>query len=678
MVFIPSNDPPILKDIETASLVYGSLDAPTPISSGVAVTDPDSDSMVGATVQIGSGYQNGVDVLTFANTAKIKGTFDASTGKLTLTGNDSVSNYRSALRSVGFVSAGSNPIVGPRTILFQVNDGSSSNNLSNIMSRIVIVTNRGVPLLSGVPASTLAYQEKDAATSIAPTIAVVDADSVVLSGATIQIVGNYTPGQDRMTFVNSASVTSTFDIVAGTLTLTGTKTLAEYQTMLQSVAYSNGHNNPNTATRTVKFTVVDESANVSDSVTRDISITAVNDASVLSGIESAALTYVANTPATPISSTIAVTDPDSDSLAGATVQIGSGYQPGLDVLTFVNTSKIKGTFDASTGKLTLTGGDSVSNYRSALRSVRFVSSGVNPVVGPRTILFQVNDGSSINNLSNVMTRVVNVTRGFPPVLSGVSVNALGYQEKDPTTQIAPTILIADADSVTLSGATIQIVGNYTVGQDRLTFVNSASVTTSFDSVTGTLTLSGTRSLSDYQTMLQSVAYTNIHNNPNTATRTVKFTVSDEVANVSNSVTRDISITAVNDASVLMGIETTPLTYVANSPAAPISSTIAVTDPDSNSLTGATIRISGNYQAGEDILSFTNTLKLTATWNATTGTLTITGSDTVSNYRTALRSVMYRNSSVTPVQLTRTVSFQVSDLSGSALNSNIVSRDIKFA
>ena len=674
----PVNDPPVIYAVESTTLSYVINSPATPISPALLVTDPDSDNLSGATIQISSGYQSGADLLTFANTSKITAAFNAASGTLTLSGIDSVSNYRTALRSVALTSTSVTPVFGLRTILFQANDGSAANNLSNVATRTVNVVN-GVPsILAGVSATVLAFTERDPATVIAPAITISDVDSVNLSGATVQITGNYTTFQDRLAFVNSAGVTANFDSVTGTLTLSGSRTLAAYQTMLQSVTYQNIHNNPNTATRTVQFTVVDDTANLSNSVTRNVSITPVNDPPVIYGVEPAMLTYVTSSPATPISAALLVTDPDSDNLSGATIQISSGYQSGADLLTFANTSKITASYNATSGTLTLSGIDSVSNYRTALRSVAFVNSSLNPIYGMRTIRFQANDGSAANNLSNVATRVVNVVAGVAPVLAGMPATILAFTEKDPATVIAPAITVSDTDSVNLSGATIQITGNYTTFQDRLAFVNSAGVTANFDSVTGTLALSGSRTLAAYQTMLQSVTYQNIHNNPNTATRTVQFTVVDDTANLSNSLTRNISITPVNDPPVIYGVETTPLAYATNAPATAISPALLVTDPDSDYLTAASIRIASNYQSGQDILSFVNTSNLTATWNAATGTLTITGVDTVSNYRTALRSVMYRNTSATPSLLTRSVSVQVSDLSGGVLDSNLVTRSITIS
>ncbi len=75
-------------------------------------------------------------------------------------------------------------------------------------------------------------------------------------------------------------------------------------------------------------------------------------------------------------------------------------------------------------------------------------------------------------------------------------------------------------------------------------------------------------------------------------------------------------------------------------------------------------MTGNDASSQDVLSFINpasfTANITGTWNATTGTLTLTGSDTVANYQAALRAVKYQNTSQNPSALTRTVSFTVND------------------
>ena len=55
-----------------------------------------------------------------------------------------------------------------------------------------------------------------------------------------------------------------------------------------------------------------------------------------------------------------------------------------------------------------------------------------------------------------------------------------------------------------------------------------------------------------------------------------------------------------------------------------------------------------------MLAFADTGTITGSWDAVTGTLTLTGTDTLANYETALRSVTYQNASDDPSTLTRTV------------------------
>ncbi|HRX78374.1 MAG TPA: dockerin type I domain-containing protein, partial [Pirellulaceae bacterium] len=99
-------------------------------------------------------------------------------------------------------------------------------------------------------------------------------------------------------------------------------------------------------------------------------------------------------------------------LTGATVRIaiaqGSQFND-EDVLTFMDTAKIKGFWDRNTETLRLVGTDTVANYQTALRAVKYQNISPAPAiphVGTRTILFQVNDG---NHTSNAATRDIRVS-----------------------------------------------------------------------------------------------------------------------------------------------------------------------------------------------------------------------------------------------------------------------------
>ncbi len=124
-------------------------------------------------------------------------------------------------------------------------------------------------------------------------------------------------------------------------------------------------------------------------------------------------------------------------------------------------------------------------------------------------------------------------------------------------------------------------------------------------------------------------------NPSTATRTVSFTVNDGDAN-SNTQTRDIAITTVNDAPVQASIEGSALGYTENAGAVAITSTITVTDVDDTNIESAVVQITANYTNGKTSLrSPTKTASLVRGMQPR-GELTLTGSATLAQYQAALR------------------------------------------
>ncbi|ATC63708.1 hypothetical protein CMV30_06930 [Nibricoccus aquaticus] len=85
--------------------------------------------------------------------------------------------------------------------------------------------------------------------------------------------------------------------------------------------------------------------------------------------------------------------------------------------------------------------------------------------------------------------------------------------------------------------------------------------------------------------------------------------------------------------------------------------------DSSGITSATVSITSNYQNGQDVLEFTNQLGITGSWSAGTGVLTLSGAASTNDYQTALRAVLYKNASENPADITRTVTFAVTDSDG---------------
>jgi hypothetical protein len=134
---------------------------------------------------------------------------------------------------------------------------------------------------------------------------------------------------------------------------------------------------------------------------------------MLANIESGTLQYGAGSPGVPVTSALTVSSATA-TLASATVKIASGLAASEDSLGFASQNGITGSYDSSTGVLALSGSSSVANYQAALRSVSYRdANGTTPSTGSRSISFRVNDGLASRNLSNVVSRAVNVNPSQP-------------------------------------------------------------------------------------------------------------------------------------------------------------------------------------------------------------------------------------------------------------------------
>jgi len=665
------NSPPVLSAIEASPVGYTEGDAPVTITSSIAVTDVDNTNLSSAAIQITSNYNSSEDVLDFTAVGSISGLWDSGTGIHSLSGTDSKVNYETALRSVTYENTNTvNPSTLTRTITFIVNDGVAP---SNSQSRDINVTAvNSPPVLSAIEASPVGYNEGDAPVTITSSIAVTDVDNTNLSSAAIQITSNYNSSEDVLDFGGVGSISGVWDSGTGILSLSGTDSKANYETALRNVTYENTNTvNPSTLTRTVTFTVNDGMAS-SNSQSRDINVSAVNSPPVLSAIEASPLTYNEGDSPVTITSSITVTDDDNSNLSSAAIQISTNYNSSEDVLDFTAVGSISGGWDSGTGILSLSGIDSKANYETALRSVTYENTNtINPSTLTRTITFTVNDGE---DPSNTQTRNISITaENDPPVLSAIEASPVSFTEGGTPVNLTSVITVTDVDDDNMESATLQITSGYQSTEDVLSFTAVGGISGVWNSVTGILSLSGTSSKTNYTTALRSVTYQNTSEDPSTSTRTATFTVNDGDAN-SNIRTRIINITATNDAPVLSDIETTPLGYSEGEPPAIITTSIVVTDVDDDNMLSANIQITTNYNSSEDILSFTAVGGISGVWTSATGTLSLSGSSSKTNYITALRSVTYQNTSEDPSTSTRTVTFRIYD---GKVNSNTQTRNISI-
>ena len=152
----------------------------------------------------------------------------------------------------------------------------------------------------------------------------------------------------------------------------------------------------------------------------------VNDAPVLSSVEATDLSYQENDLATSLTSTIMIDDVDDTNIESATVSITGGFAGTEDELIFVDQLGITGSYNQSTGVLSLTGQSSVSNYQTAIQSIQYFNNSDDPSALTRTVEVIVNDGddSSIAVSRNIAFTAVNDA----PTLSNIETAAVQYTE----------------------------------------------------------------------------------------------------------------------------------------------------------------------------------------------------------------------------------------------------------
>jgi len=160
--------------------------------------------------------------------------------------------------------------------------------------------------------------------------------------------------------------------------------------------------------------------------------------------------------------------------------------------------------------------------------------------------------------SNVATRDITVVaKNDAPVLTTVEILPVNYTENEPAVIVTNALSLSDVDDTQIESALVVITGNFNSGEDQLIFTDTSNISGSYNAATGILSLTGSATAAQYEAALQTISYQATGENLSTLQRTVSFTVNDGDAN-SNTASRDINITAVNDAPVLSSIEGSPV------------------------------------------------------------------------------------------------------------------------
>ncbi|NJD25118.1 MAG: type I secretion C-terminal target domain-containing protein [Betaproteobacteria bacterium] len=256
-------------------------------------------------------------------------------------------------------------------------------------------------------------------------------------------------------------------------------------------------------------------------------MTGTDDATVITGTSTAALTEtnaVQNT-----GGTLVATDPDSSNAFVVQTNVAGGNNYGKFSI-------------AADGTWTYT-----------------MDSAHNEFVGGQTY----SDSITVATADGT-TQVLTVTMTGTDDATVITGTSTAVYTENGATAINTLITVADADSSTLSTATVAITGNFQAGQDLLSFTNvpatMGNISGTYNAATGVMSLSSagnTATLAQWQAALRAVQYANSSEDPNTVSRIVSYTVNDGAAN-SNTVTSTINVTPVNDAPTLTATASSPI------------------------------------------------------------------------------------------------------------------------
>src|SRR5262249_30177549 len=153
-----------------------------------------------------------------------------------------------------------------------------------------------------------------------------------------------------------------------------------------------------------------------------------------------------------------------------------------------------------------------------LDSLTFVSTSDNPdnygSNPTRTVTWVLNDGSGSFNLSTAQTETVSITAvSDAPTLTGNAASA-SFTEHRASVVLSPSVTVADPDNLKLVSATVSVTGGSFAGDgDMLSATGNGTISVSYNSSTETLTLTGSDTLADYQSVLDTITFNSSSDNP---------------------------------------------------------------------------------------------------------------------------------------------------------------------
>ena len=353
-------------------------------------------------------------------------------------------------------------------------------------------------------------------------------DSILANLTSLTVAVSSPQSGDTLVADNSTHPAIAVSFAAGTLSLSGSAPQADYADVLRTITYDNSSPTLGVGTVTLNISASDGTLTSTTETTTLLVGTLeldLNGAAAGTDFSSSWSGFAALPVAITDIANATVSDPEIANLTQLTAALTSPHTG--DSLSANNSAAPGIAVSFAGGTLTLSGSDTLANYQAVLRTIKYTNTAGGPLVDSLSINLQASDGSLSSNVA-----VATVT--FPPILDlnggvGGTGNTAGWFNSGPVpiTDMADATITAPSGLANLTGITV-VESTFHTG-DVLSVPSVFGISGISQSYSaGTLSLSGSNSVANYQKLLRLLNYDNTSGGPGVSSFTASVTATDGV------------------------------------------------------------------------------------------------------------------------------------------------------
>lgn len=489
-----------------------------------------------------------------------------STATVTLSKTATAADWQGYVDRLQYRNDSDNPTTssGRTVTLTSITDSGGSANGANPTASLAIASTVGLSAVNDVPAiadlggDSHSYSIGGSAITLdaAPALNLADPDHGTLASAAVQITDAYQFGEDVLAFSNTSgmgNIAGSWNGANGTLMLTSagaTATLVEWAAALQAVTYSNTDaSTVNTSPRTITFTVNDGTADSTGAVvTVNLVRAPIIDLDTAAGGNEYSGSFTEDGGAVAVTGTPAISDDGTFKALSVTLtnkpdgvaeSLASTYGTGAQT---VNGEAVTlGVYNGTTGELAITindGSADATTLQLLMASIRYDNNSQSPGTTSRVITFAATDND--DHIGSAAQATL----------------TLGAVNDAPTVATHAGLTLAEGATTPFGTAALSIDDVDTAAASRTLTLGTAPVNGTLYKSSVAMTAGSTFTQAD----IDANAITYTHNGGETTTDSFTFTVSDGAGGGIGETTFSFTITPVNDAPTLTGLDAAIYTF----------------------------------------------------------------------------------------------------------------------